>query len=201
MRLLSHFATLCLVVCLSAFTSAAEIHVPGDQPTIQAAIEAAALGDTIVVSPGRYNEKIDFLGKAITLRSANPLDPDVVAATILDGSDLQWWCVSFTNGEKEDSVIEGFTVTGTAQGGGIFCKKASPMIVGNTFRGNDASPGIACLESAAFIAGNLFALNEGMVTGGAIDCHFSTVLITGNKIIRLLRLQSYTRRSQFSCSS
>jgi len=45
-------------------------------------------GDTIVVKPGKYtgpgNRDIDFKGKTITVRSANPKDPNVLAATIID---------------------------------------------------------------------------------------------------------------------
>ena len=33
--------------------------------------------------PGTHNENIDMQGKAITLRSTNPEDPTVVAATII----------------------------------------------------------------------------------------------------------------------
>ena len=46
------------------------IHVPADYPTIQAAINAAANGDTIQVAPGTYVENLSFLGKAIRLFSA-----------------------------------------------------------------------------------------------------------------------------------
>ena len=40
--------------------------------TIQSAIEAAVPGDNVLVYPGTYNERINFLGKDITggLRSA-----------------------------------------------------------------------------------------------------------------------------------
>ena len=57
------------------------INVPGDEPTIQAGIDAAMNGDEVVVAPGTYFETIDFLGKAITLRSSDGAD-----VTIIDGS-------------------------------------------------------------------------------------------------------------------
>ncbi len=57
------------------------IHVPVDQPTIQAGINAANPGDTVLVSPGTYTENIDFMGKAITvISSAGP------GTTVIDGS-------------------------------------------------------------------------------------------------------------------
>ncbi|MGE4485389.1 MAG: hypothetical protein AB7C97_09810 [Oscillospiraceae bacterium] len=45
------------------------IHVPGDQPTIQAGISAASPGDTVLVDPGTYNEKI-IINKALTLAAS-----------------------------------------------------------------------------------------------------------------------------------
>ena len=52
---------------------AADIHVPGDQPTIQAGINAASNGDVVLVADGTYtgsgNKNLDFLGRAITVRS------------------------------------------------------------------------------------------------------------------------------------
>ncbi len=56
------------------------IHVPADQPTIQAAINAASNGDTVLVSPATYYENINFNGKAITVASTNG-----PATTIIDG--------------------------------------------------------------------------------------------------------------------
>ncbi len=58
------------LLSLSVPTFAATILVPADQPTIQAAIVAAGTGDVVLVSPGTYAEEINFLGKAITVRSA-----------------------------------------------------------------------------------------------------------------------------------
>jgi serine protease len=56
------------------------IHVPGDYPTIQAAINASVSGDTILVASGTYLENIDYLAKDITITSES--GPQ---ATIIDG--------------------------------------------------------------------------------------------------------------------
>lgn len=64
-------ATPLLALILSAAVLSAQntVHVPSDQPSIQAGINAANSGDTVLVAPGTYYENIDFLGKAITLQS------------------------------------------------------------------------------------------------------------------------------------
>ena len=59
--------------------------VPKDYPTIQDAIDAARQLDTILVSPGKYVENINFKAKLITVTSTNPQDPETVANTIIDG--------------------------------------------------------------------------------------------------------------------
>src|SRR5262245_31146300 len=54
--------------------AAATRHVPVAYATFQAAIDAAVVGDTVLVAPGTYsgdgNRDIDFRGKDIVVRSS-----------------------------------------------------------------------------------------------------------------------------------
>src|SRR4029453_7010257 len=60
-KLAASVAALTLLPCLAA---AQEVHhVPKDHVTIQAAVEAAASGDTILVSGGTYEEAVVITGK------------------------------------------------------------------------------------------------------------------------------------------
>ena len=52
------------------------IRVPDDQPTIQAGINTATDGDTVLVSPGTYQENINFLGTKILVTSHFEIDRD-----------------------------------------------------------------------------------------------------------------------------
>ena len=133
--------------CFVIISSAQIIHVPADQPTIQAGINAATTGDTVLVAPETYFENIRFMGKAITLASEfiNDSDTSHIFNTIIDGSQAtdpdSSATVMFLNYEDSTSIINGFTITGGSgvlstfynirKGGGIFCNNAGALIMNN----------------------------------------------------------------------
>ena len=71
-----------LFVCVCDVVSAT-IYVPDDYPTIQAAVNAASAGGTIIVRDGTYNENIN-VNKRLTIQSENGAAKTIVHAKNLD---------------------------------------------------------------------------------------------------------------------
>jgi hypothetical protein len=98
---------------IADLTVAATIHVPQDYKTIQAAVDQASAGDTILVTAGIYRERVR-LKEGITLRSAGDdargtLGLKRAEAVILDGGgkDGDGPGVAMAEG----STLNGLTVT------------------------------------------------------------------------------------------
>jgi len=114
-----------------------------DFTLIQDAINFARDGQTIIVMAGTYVENLNMLGKAITLRSIDPLDGAVVLSTIIDGGAVGS-VITCGSGEGSDTVIKGFLITdGNAiDGGGMYnWNNSSPTVSNCTFSGNTADSG------------------------------------------------------------
>lgn len=162
------------LLVLSAHGSAKTIHVPADQPSIQAGIDAAVNGDTVLVAPGTYVENVNFLGKEINVRSS-----DRAATTVIDGSNPlnpDHGSVVTFNHQEQNAVLDGFTlVHGTGYrigsqkcGGGIFLDSASPTIRNNIIMQNTAALGGAVYGKFSWsnIHSNTIFDNEGVRGAG-----------------------------------
>ncbi len=123
--------TLIAISAVPAAT-AATISVPGNYPTIQAAIDAAADGDTIRVGSGTYTENLEIL-KSLTLTGVDTGS----GRPIVDGNGSSAIAI-IANGV----TIQGFTVTG-ANGplmytapAGIYVYGSNATITDNIVSGN-----------------------------------------------------------------
>lgn len=145
-----------VIVCMGL--NAKLVKVPQEVSSIQAAINAAVNGDTVVVYPGTYFENINFKGKNIVLTSRfyESKDLQFIYTTIINGSQPvdtnAASVVLFITGEDSTAVLQGFTITGgkgTAwpdehspgtytEGGGILSALASPKILFNLIINNEA---------------------------------------------------------------
>jgi len=163
---------LVIMAALGSFLAESEcwakvIHVPSDQPSTQAGIEAASNGDTVEVAPGTYFENINFKGKLITVTSTG--GPKV---TTIDGHRAGA-VATFSSKETRAAVLSGFTLTngiGFFNGGGIYIQNASPTISGNIITHNIACSGgggIGVLGGSPLIKNNQITSNgQAGCTGG-----------------------------------
>jgi hypothetical protein len=105
---------------------------------LQDAINASVNGDEVVADPQIYFETIDFIDKAITLRSVSG-DP---ADTIIDGG-AAGSVVTCASGETPATVLDGFTITNglATYGGGMYNQDSSPTVTNGIFSGNTATYG------------------------------------------------------------
>jgi len=180
--------SLILILATTALSYGAIIHVPGDQPTIQAGIDAASDGDTVLVADGTYtgdgNKNLDLNGKAITVKSENGPDNCTIDC---DESGRGFY---FHNGEGEDSEVSGFTIINgnvSNHGGGFHFNGSSPTItncnISDNWARNDGG-GLYCVNGASPIITNCNINDNGAYyNGGGISCrHSSSPTITNCNI-------------------
>lgn len=196
-----------ILLIFVASAPAAELLVPSQYPNIQAAINDANDGDTVLVAAGTYtgtgNRDIDFLGKAITVRSENGPETCIIECNYTGSGFL------FENNEDINSVLEGFTITDCfgeigrgggicclggragnaspsifdciiiANAGGIYCERSSPKITGCTITNNISESfgggGIHCeYNSNPTIADCTITSNFSCHDGGGIHCEYNS---------------------------
>jgi len=181
--------------------------------SIQTAIDNAVDTDEVVVAPGTYIETINFLGKAITLRSTDPNDVGVVLNTIINGAG-SGPVVTCDSSEGANTVLSGFTITGAniaGSGGGMFNSGSSPTVTNCTFSGNSGpvsfgGGGMANTGGSSPTVSNCtFSGNSSDVSGGGMfndsssptvtDCTFcdnSPDHIAGDPVVLVGQIQMST---------
>lgn len=172
-------------IMFSTTTFGATINVPEDYLTIQAGIDAAMPGDTVLIADGTYtgpgNKNVDFGGKAITLKSENGPKNCTIEC---EGSGSGF---TFQKGETSASVVDGFKImngvaplaetASVACGGGISCYNSSPTIKNCVISGNSAifGGGICCLgHSASPTITDCIIRGNSAGVGGGISCYRSS---------------------------
>jgi hypothetical protein len=183
-------------------------------PTIQQAVDDAFPNEQLVLSPGTYRENIRIDAQNLLIRSTNPEDPAVVAATIIDGGN-KTAAVTFGSGVTSRSVLDGLTIIG-GQGGednkggiacialgdtgpaitrclitknngpGIFCKSSSPTVTNCTIIANGSDGIELCADGSVRIANTVIARNlcHGIQNGRLAVVNCTVVENAGSGIFR-----------------
>jgi len=169
------------------------IRVPRDQPTIQAAVDIADRGDTVLVAAGFYtgegNSDIELGGRWLVLISESGPSQTVIAP---HGSDTDHHrAFQFNSATGLGVLVDGFTISGgyAGTGGAIWMRSSSPIfrncvIVGNV---SEISGGaVRCKSSNPIFINCTFVSNESPL-GGAFFCiagsqpHLKNCIIAFNK--------------------
>ena len=188
------FLAMVIIGCVIASTAAIGETITVDDNgladfnNIQAAIDYSKEGDTIIIADGTYFENINFWGKNITLRSTEPNNPDLVAATIIDGGQNDS-VITCENGENNNCVINGFTITNghargpwpSTGGGGIYCRDSAPTVMNCIFSNNSGQYGggifiYSYLSST--VTNCIFKGNSATSGGGGLCNWFSSLIVT-----------------------
>jgi len=151
------YALLLLLFLVPTGTLARTIRIPLEKPTINAGLEAADYGDTVLVSPGRYKENIALV-YGVVLKG---LDEKSIPKTIIDGMRRGPVVYAVTGGE-----ISHFTITNGIEG--ILCENVNAKIHHNWIIDNHGS-GIAAFITLPSIHNNVIYGNRwsGILAWGA----------------------------------
>jgi predicted outer membrane repeat protein len=159
----------------------------GPKAAIQAGIAAAVDdGDEVIVADGVYtgggNRNLNFVGRLITVRSANGPDNCII--------DCQGFGRAFDlqSGETLEAVIQGFTITNASAylGAGVLALPASATVIDCVFESNSAGhAGGAIYQDTQDGTGGLalvncaFNGNYAEDAGGAVLAYGSSFTATG----------------------
>ena len=180
--------TAAFILMLKNHALADTLQVPDRYLTIQEAINASSVGDTVIVASGvhrLYSGNLSIV-KSLTLKSSYGAEK-----TIIEGRGDS---PVITLEEDSRAVIDGFTITTihetdakAVKGGGIYCApSSSPILVNNIITGNNAvfGGGIYCAPSSSpIISNNTISKNRAARFGGGIFSYRAAPDIANNSIV------------------
>jgi hypothetical protein len=176
-------------IFLAAHAATAQIVVPDDHATIQAAINAAAPGETVTVRPGTYTENISLKGD-ITVRG------EEAARTFLRPAGTGP-TVAIVG--ESDVVFARFTLLDARVG--ILVENATDILVANTIIDGAATTALDADAISSFDAeNNVFRRNAIAIRGGSIDTSVSNNIFAENtETVRNLGLANPPFNIEFNC--
>ena len=165
------------VVLLTNMAAAVERHVPSEYSTIQGAINDCHNGDVVIVAAGTYYESLNMYGGQYnlncTVRSTDPNDWDVVAATIIDGNGA---ATTVTLANNLQGNFMGFTITGGTRGACL--QSGTDMVLSKCVIANNGGTGVSVNSCNGKVSNCIIKDNgaEGVSTGnGALTLKNSII--------------------------
>jgi parallel beta-helix repeat protein len=170
--------------------SSGTIRVPEDQPTIQAGIDAARNGDTVLIAPGIYAENLVISKKSVTLAShyITTSDEQFITDTVIDGNKQS--VIQVTKSAGPDIKIIGLTIQNGDNG---ISARSTVQILNNRFLHN--KDGIDYQDSGGLNSGNLYENNidDGIDLDGSTEATIENNIIRNNKDDGIeIRLHEYS---------
>ncbi|KAA3631057.1 MAG: hypothetical protein DWP97_13975, partial [Calditrichaeota bacterium] len=170
------------------------IKIPNDYPKIQQALFESNENDTILVSPGTYDEILYFGNKELVLTSETGAEETILHPTsqqiFLSPVSLSTQpsedkndklvirltrpaVVNFRSTGKQNVIFNGFTINGDSLRHGIFGEDVSPTVSNNIITNCDGSfytygGGILFSNSSPKIINNTIYKNYGLFSAGGI---------------------------------
>jgi predicted outer membrane repeat protein len=156
----------------------------GDFINIQAALDAAASGDTVLIVPGSYagqgNRNLRFRSSAVVVGGGTRDE------TIIDceGAGRGFRITGGVDPSIRNlTVMNGLTIGDTLSGGGMYVagEGTSPSLFNVRFRDNRASDeggGLYCNAGSVSLSDVLFDGNTAGTTGGGMECVFASVSLS-----------------------
>jgi len=198
---LNYVAALIATLALTTIANAATITVPGDFATIQGAINAAADGDTILVSDGTYTETIDINVPNLQVLSVNGRNSTTIEDSPGAGNPI---VTISAPGATFGDAGQGFTVEHLDANASYIVfidspnvgypnvNNANPLsIVANRFLGNQVSQGVYSDGALAELTVNI---NDNIFGSGGGAYAFSSAMYFNDTSYCQISLMSRIRR-------